>query len=221
MSRSKYDGFFKEGEQFGNWKIEMPVIKMDDRGRASVLCRCKCENVSLVACHHLVRGRTLRCKVCNNSYESKGFDANPHWKGEGMVPKTLLTRISSSAVQQHIPYNLTMEYVSTLYANSGQTCAYTGQHISTAPETSLSIKGYNVAPPSAEIVCYNKRAGYVEGNVAFVHKDAAAVVKYGINKTKDDFINMCLAVAKQHQFKNKQQVGGSNEGQESKASEED
>ena len=203
MRRSKYDGVFKLGEKFGNWAVESPDIVMDSRGRAFIHCGCSCGRIILVACHHLVKGRTLKCDECANSYKLRGFDKNPNWQGEGEVPKSILTRLSSSASHKGIPYNLTTAYVNDLYSSSNKTCTYTGYRISTHDN-------------SAALMCIDAYRGYLEGNVAWVHKDVVTKPK-----SKDEFINMCLAVAQQHQFKNKQQVGGSNESQESKASEED
>ena len=208
MRRSKYDGFFKKDEKFGDWTIESSDIVMDGRGRAFIHCVCSCGRIITVACHHLVRGRTTRCENCNNSYSSKGMEKNPNWQGQRKVPKTILTKISSSAAHNNIPYNLTMNYVSTLYSNSGQQCAYSGLPINT-------MTGGSIIEGTAVLARINSSDGYVEGNMAWVHKD---VVR---KHSPDEFINLCLRVAAEHQFKNKQQVGGSNESQESKESTED
>lgn len=208
MHRSKYDGFFKKDEKFGDWEVVNPNIFMDGRGRAYVFCKCtSCENETRnVACHHLVRGRTQKCNYCANSYKLRGFDRNPNWQGKGEVPKSILTRISSSAAHKGIPYNLTTTYANDLYSSSNKTCTYTGYHLS-------------VYDNSAALTCIDNSRGYLEGNVVWANNTVAAMKSKC--QSKDEFINICLAVAKQHQFKNSQQMGGSNESQESKESTED
>lgn len=184
MRRSKYSNMFTKGQIVGEWQIVDPKIIIKERGRAMVKCLClHCKTfTSLVSCHHLVRGRSTRCRACNYSIIGRGKDQNPHWMGAGEVPKTVLTHISNSAVRVHEPFTLTAAYVNSIYDG---TCSVTSQPISISDST-------------AKLVKIDNSSGYVEGNVMWVHSSVAPVLK---KTSKDEFINMCLQVAEQHQFK--------------------
>lgn len=213
MRRSKYEGKFKKGDCYGNWRILERSITLDDRGRAYVMCQCSCGIITDVLCHHLIKGTSTKCTQCNLG--TRQYTNNPNWKGEGLVPKALLSKISSSAARKGIEYNLSPSYVNTLYASSGGNCAISGQplaftsnptviNLNQSAPTSVSAS-YSVSSPNltgtsisnATIVRINPELGYVEGNVMWVHKTFEPMLRTS-KTSSDEFIQMCLNVAQAH-----------------------
>lgn len=181
-SGSKYIGKFKSHQMFGDWSVLKSDVYMDKRGRTFVKCQCVCKKEELVSCHHLLKGRSTRCKECNNSYRGRGISSNPNWKGEGMVPQSILTSLSQSVITKGIEYNLNATYMNELYERSGQTCAFTNLPISTIQNT-------------AKIARLRHDSGYVPGNVAWVHTSIEPVLR---KTSANDFIAMCVAVAEKY-----------------------
>lgn len=185
-TKSKYLNQFWLGQKFQEWEVVDNAIYFDDKSRAHVKCRCSCGTEDSVNCHNLVNGSSTRCVKCGLSYESRSFSNNPNWKGEGQIPKTILTTIAASAEQRNIPYSITSTQANALFNG---TCTVTGQSISAENGT-------------AKLIAFNNNLGYSPDNVAWVHNSVASVVNKFESKQKfDEFINMCVNVAKQHQFK--------------------
>ena len=178
--RSKYEGKFRKYQVIGEWTVVQPKVHMDKRGRAFVKCKCSCGQEEMVSCHHLVKGRSTRCKKCN--YSLRETSDNPHWKGVGTTPQSILTKTSSSAMRSNRPFDVTTSYVNDLYENSGQTCFFTGMNISHEDDT-------------ARLVELDKDKGYIEGNVAWVHRDIAPTLQ---RTSPNEFIRMCTEVANRY-----------------------
>lgn len=218
MRRSKYEGKFKKGDTYGNWRVLNPHINLDKRSRAYVSCQCSCGLIAFVLCHHLVKGTSTKCTKCNLG--TRQYMNNPNWKGEGVVPKSLLSKISSSAARNGIEYKLTPTYVNTLYADSGRSCAISGQPLSlgslissgTVLSGSYTIIGGQTIMSGQEISSHqfvgssnsnatlariNPELGYVEGNVMWVHKAVEPMLRKS-KTSSDQFIQMCLDVAQAH-----------------------
>ena len=176
--RSKYEGMFHSGQKFGEWTVLVGKVKLDDRGRATVNCYCSCSDKKSyeVSCKHLLSGKSTRCKVCNLS-KGRLADKNPNWKGINSVPKTTLTTISHSAARSGVDYNLTTEYVSDLYTETGGTCTFTGATITPGKD--------------ADLVPLDPNEGYVLGNVVWVHNSVANSIK---SMGAEKFKTTCYAV---------------------------
>lgn len=181
---SKYFGKFKTGDTYGHWTVMSGQLLKDQKGRRYVDCTCtSCGTVMSVPCHHLIKGRSTRCGTCNLSYKGRGAAKNPHWRGIGEVPKTVLTKLSASAVITNTPYNISTAYVNDLYTISNGQCSYTGQPISFADGT-------------AQITSVVQELGYTEGNVAIVHSDVKPFLK---KLSPNKFIELCCQVAQKYQ----------------------
>jgi len=180
-----YKDKFRKNQKFGQWTVTTGKVIYHERSRAYVECKCGCGNFSEVAAHHLLKGRSTRCEVCNNSIIGKGNALNPNWQGEGFVPKTVMSKISHSAEYHHQPYTISTAYANTLYVNSTGSCAITGKDI-------------KFTDNSAKMVCVNPTRGYVPNNVIWVHADIEPVLQ---KTSVNEFIAMCCEVAQKHQFK--------------------
>lgn len=175
--KSKYDGYFHAGQRFGDWTVNTGEVSLDERGRATVRCFCRCStnNLHNVSCRHLATGKTQRCKRCN--YSKRYRTENPNWKGSPYVPKSVLTNISHSAINSHHAYNLSLAYATDLYNSASGTCTFTG---------------YPITPgETGTIVRLNPENGYVVGNVAWAHTSVASTVnKMGAQQ----FTSTCYTV---------------------------
>ena len=201
--RSKYEGKFKKYQVFGEWTVIQPKIHLDDRGRAFVRCRCSCEAEEMVSCHHLISGRSTRCKTCN--YNLREFNKNPHWRGIGETPASIITKASSSAAASNKPFYIDTNYANTLYEDSNKTCMFTGMSISHQDDT-------------ARLIELDKERGYVEGNVAWVHKSMEPLLR---STSPNELIQLCAKMAKHYKPQEESNEQDSNSSTTTEKKEED
>jgi group I intron endonuclease len=105
------------------------------------------------------------------------------WNGVGEVKDSIITKLSSSAAENEIPFSITTTYANNLLQSSDHKCFYS--------DTPISL-----ADNSAKLVYRNEINGYTEGNVVWVHADAAKI-KSGY-KTENEFIKLCCNVANKY-----------------------
>jgi hypothetical protein len=131
----------------------------------------------LVSCTHLSKGRSTKCKYCNYSYKGRGRLKNPNWRGTDTVPKSVLTSLSHSCVNNGMDYNLTLGYVDNLAWESEYTCTMTGNSI--------------IPGKTGKLVRIDADKGYVVDNVMWVHSDIASAMQ---NSSVSTFTSMCNTV---------------------------
>ena len=173
---SKYDNFFEIGQKIGNYTVIDNNIVIQHE--AKVKCQCRCGVFNLVSCYTLIKGTSTQCLKCGNSLK---MENNPSWKGYGDISGRIIGKIKKDAIKRGIIFNLTIEYLDSLYKLQNKKCSLTG--------LSLNISSKQQTASLDRIDSLN---GYVEGNVQWVHKDIN-MMKKAYNQ--EYFIEMCKLVA--------------------------
>ena len=174
IGKSKYTGYFKAGQIFGNYTIVSGNIIISRE--AKVECKCKCGRVNLVSCYTLVTGTSKQCLTCGNSMKS---DKNPSWKGYGNIPGKILSKLKRDAEIRKLPFEITLEFLDKKFRLQNEKCALSGLDL---------IFGKN---QTASVDRIDSKIGYVENNVQWVHKDINMMKK---NYPEDYFRWMCFLV---------------------------
>jgi hypothetical protein len=182
---SKYDTI-KIGDSFASWTvIGNPFL---DR-YAKVPCRCECGVEHDVDAYTLTVGKSKSCIHCFN--RNRFGAKNNSWKGYEEIPKSWFYRFEQYAVKKNNIFDITIEFVWSLYIKQNRRCALTDIPINfeNACEAGNRWKGL-VCTASLDRI--DSKQGYVIGNVQLVHKDIN-IMKNHFNQ--DYFIEMCKAVA--------------------------
>lgn len=134
---------------------------------------------------------------------------NPHWKGEGPVSKTLLTKISQSHGKDAVGFDLNLEDLYDQYIN--QTSITTMGNAKILPNsntfnTPTSILTTNTITTCAltnspidvnlsTVAKVDPNRGYTRGNIAFVDRRFEGLTKkYSIN----EIVDLCTDVAEKY-----------------------
>jgi hypothetical protein len=173
------------GKQGGlNYKDEIksvyPTLKVlerviSDTKLAKWKCLCECGKEFIAVGTDLRNGKTKTCG-CRISIKNRR-----NWSGYEKIPQTVWSNIVRNAEQRNIEVKIAIEYINELFIKQDGKCYFTNLDIY------LDLK-----EKTASLDRLDNTKGYVEGNVAWVHKD--------INKMKgmfpaDRFIELCNLVS--------------------------
>ena len=182
---SKYSKSFKIGDIFGSWLVVGEVAVLNE---AKVKVMCKCGDESYVSCYSLKAGSSTGCLKCDQKRRN-GVN-NSNWKGFKNIPGSFIQRYSRKVRNTGMQWNLSLEYLNSMYIKQDQKCALTGIPISFENENLEA--GYKC---TASIDRIDSKKGYIVGNVQIVHKDI------NMMKNKYDqeyFIEMCRLVSQKY-----------------------
>lgn len=175
LGKSKYNGFFKINQKFGDYTIISKKIIIQNE--AKIKCKCECGRVNLVSCYTLVKGTSTKCLFCGNSLKK---DKNPSWKGYGEVSGKIFSKLKRDAIKRNIHFDVTLEYLDELYKKQNKKCALTGLELCML-----------YTEQTASVDRIDSLKGYTKENVQWVHKDINMMKK---NYSEDYFIKMCELV---------------------------
>lgn len=177
LGKSKYSGFFKKNQKFGDYTIISEDIIINNE--AKIKCKCICGKINLVSCYTLIKGTATKCLTCGNSLKK---DKNPSWKGFGEISGKIFSKLKRDAIKRNIEFNITLEFLDTLYKKQNRQCALTGLELSM-----LYIE------QTASVDRIDSSKGYIDGNIQWVHKDINMMKK---NYSEEYYIKMCELVVK-------------------------
>lgn len=112
-------------------------------------------------------------------FQNKSGNENGRWKGYKELTGVFLSSYEYGAKKRGIEWNVTPEYIWSVWESQNGICAYTGLELVHGSTASLDRR--------------DNALGYVEGNVQWIHRD--------INRMKSDFsesyfLEMCREVTK-------------------------
>lgn len=135
-------------------------------------------------------GIEFRTKKCYLSGED-----NPKYTGYKEMQGSYLSSIKASARTRHIEYNITNEYIWSLFLEQERKCKYTGIPLFFS-KTNLE---HRMGESNASLDRIDPSLGYIVGNVQWTHK-RINIMKG--NMSEGEFLNFCEAVV----FKDKNQL---------------
>jgi hypothetical protein len=178
------------GQVFGKLTVTERVATSRSGG-TRYLCRCECGTERTVFSGHLVRGNTTSCG-CSRV---KSGAAHAQWAGYGDISGNFFWEIKRSASgdsgRTPLEFNLTIEYLWDLFLQQNRRCALSGISLVFAKH----LRGPNRDPQTASLDRIDSGAGYVVGNVQWVHKDVNRMKSVF---TQDRYLEICRMVAAQH-----------------------
>jgi hypothetical protein len=147
-------------------------------------CRCDCGGTPIVKADSLVKGATASC----GCLVTRTGASHPRWKGHGEISSSQWTRTRRNANLRDIPFEITIEEAWALFLTQRRCCALTGEP--------LHLRRCRGEFPSASLDRIDSTKGYVLSNVQWVQKQVNLAKR---DVPQDDFIQMCISVAKHHQ----------------------
>lgn len=187
---SKYINYFTTGQRIGKRTILDPTLVNKRYGNSEyetphVLTRCDCGKELYASVYNLVKGRGSSCGLCWNGKLSN----NIAWKGCGSIPGRYFNNLKRNAEKRNLEFDITIEYLHTLYLNQNGKCALCGDEIYFSEARKYTMD------TSASLDRIDNDKGYVKGNVQFVSKKLNFAKHKSSNK---EFIEMCKKVADKH-----------------------
>lgn len=184
----------QKNEKCGGWLVVngIPYATKDKRqGGVYFLCRCVyCGNVEdYINVQALKRHKANcsgGCRSCVLKKASPVGNASRMWKGVGEMSMAYVHNLKGAANRRNIPFEISPEYMWQLFLNQNRTCKLSGTELSFRPST-------NERTGTASLDRIDRRFGYVEGNVQWVHK---VINEMKWAKTDEEFVNWCEIVAK-------------------------
>ena len=143
------------GKTYKEWTVISNAENI--KGQLRYKCRCSCGNERYMTSTALMSSsRWFKCKQCA-THES--IDAITVKNGKlGDLTLSKINSIKARALQRKIEFNVSIEYLWSLYLSQGKRCAITGDELPDIKKASLDRT--------------DSKIGYVEGNVQWVTSQA-------------------------------------------------
>jgi predicted transcriptional regulator len=159
------------GKTFGDLQVSHYV-------RGGWLCKCKCGQTKIYGTRRLTHDGI---KSCGCRLHRRNGALHHRWRGHGDIPATLYSKCFSHAEERGLDFDVSIEYLWSLFQRQNGACALSAVPLSFA-------KG----KVTASIDRIDSSVGYIEGNVQWVHKD---INQMKWNYDQDDFIQWCKLIA--------------------------
>ena len=182
---SKYANIIKSGDVFGSWTVIGNFL-----GNGSYVdCECECGTIKKIRATKLLNN-PRQCRKCSVREKSS------NWRGVGEFPSVLYSVIKSRAKYRNKHFNVSKEYLASLYERQNGLCALSGKPLEfgTGKENNLTT-----ATGTASLDRIDSSLGYEEGNVQWVHKHINAMKN---SHSTEYFINLCREIVN-HYDKNR------------------
>ncbi len=155
----------------------LTVIAFEGSGRLRrAVCQCDCGGpLKRLRPNSLPYQRTNNCGCIVSTYG-----------GFGELSLTKFSRVRRGAAERGIPFDLTIEFLWSLYQKQGGRCALTG--------VPIALSRHAAVRDVASVDRIDSSGAYEPGNVQWVHKQVNAM-KMAL--TEERFIEICCQVADQ------------------------
>lgn len=142
------------GNIYGDYTVLNAEIQRRRNGAIQFPVQCKCGKETFCTKQELTTGKRNRCDSCG---KKKRF-------GERVdnISINFFHNYKRNATSRGIDFNVTLEYVATLFRNQKGKCALSGLDI--------IIEGTPWKGQTGSLDRIDPKKGYVEGNVQWVHK---------------------------------------------------
>src|SRR5881392_806863 len=132
---------------------------------------------------------TPKSLVCSLSELASGEVEVPDGRGY-FTTRAQFNSMRQSAKKRGVEFDLTVRYLDILVGMQGGVCAMSGVPLRYGPGA-LAGTGPESKVRTMTLCRKDPRQGYVEGNVAWVHRDVGAAKRF---LTDDVFLAMCMRV---------------------------
>ena len=177
-------------DQFTDWTvIDNTIIRTKQTPGRRIKVKCKCGVEGLVFVHDLCRGRSKRCQNCRRYAVSRS-----QYDGVGNLSGRQFSLIRCGANDRNIEFNITKEYLWSLYLKQDKKCALSGLSIPIPEHDFVNLKN-NRKNNTASLDRIDSKIGYIEGNVQWVHTNVN-FMKHNLSQT--EFIELCRLIVKRN-----------------------
>lgn len=159
-------------------------------------CLCECGNRYIASSSVLGAGKQKSC----GCYKKRKGIKSTYWKGEGDISGSYYANLKSQAKFRKLEFNLTLKWMWNLFVEQNKKCALSGIDLM-FNIGSYQSQTHNKGTASLDRI--DPSAGYIIGNVQWVHKDIN-FMKQELSQEK--FIELCKKVTEHN--KNKEIAGG-------------
>lgn len=171
------------GMKFNRLTPQYPIRR---KGLVEWVCLCECGKTKIVPNGRLKNGNTKSCGCYKSDYTKEKNRKN--YKGIEDLSGEHINNILYSAKNRNIEYNITKEYLWSVYINQGRKCALSGLDI----KFGKRFKGEEI---TASLDRIDSSKGYIEGNVQWIHKE---INKMKFTKSDEHFVYYCTLIADYH-----------------------
>jgi len=126
------------------------------------------------------RTSCFSCRTAANNVKRTGTKAkekNPAWKGFGVVPGKVFSKLKRDAERRNLPFEITIEDIAHQYSKQRERCAFTGLEIFFGTDASVDR--------------IDSSKGYTTENIQIVHKILNMMKR---DMPNDVFIAWCKCV---------------------------
>jgi hypothetical protein len=173
------------GQRYGR----LVVLEQVGRNKHSHIlwkCACDCGNFATTTTSQLGRRKNSCGCLKKNSpllVQKKSGSDSPFWTGIGEISGYRLNKIKKSADYRELKYEIRDVFLWSLFLDQERSCALSGVPIE------FGKKGAELGTASLDRI--DSSAGYVEGNVQWVHK---MVNQMKMDMKQEDFLDFCKKI---------------------------
>lgn len=180
-NKSKYNIEDYIGTQINDWEI-LGFSHLNTKGEQYWNTQCKCGSTSKIRVYPLIKGKSKGCKHCRP--QSQSGELSPWWESKVEFSISFFNGIKESAKVRNIEFNVTPEYLQSLFESQGRKCVYTGIEL-TFPENTRDFS------KTASLDRIDSTKGYIEENLQWIHK-IVNKMKMDLNETI--FLSFCSLI---------------------------
>jgi hypothetical protein len=172
-------------KEFGLWKVieRGPNKEYTQGSKAAWICECTCGVRKNVLAASLIRGRSLSCGCI-----SRQLTGQKLWTGYEEISGCYLARIKSGARVRGLEYDLSNEYIWSLFLKQNRKCAITGRDINFSRNNGRCRGKSN---QTASLDRIDPSIGYIKDNVWWIHKDIN-IIKW--DWTMEELYSLCQEI---------------------------
>lgn len=174
------------GDRFGSLLVAKEELVGDRDRHWWCWCECTCGGRQKFRRHQLLKNTTTMCGRCRASGGNSVL-----WKGHGGISGTYWAGLQRGASTRNISFNISIEYAWKIYEKQGGKCTLSG--ISIPMGKNARTRAF------ASLDRINSSAGYIEGNVQWVHK---ALNRMKLDTPVKEFVNWCCLVSEHQKIAN-------------------
>ena len=144
-------------------------------------CLCQCGKIVKLPSNALTSGNNTTCGN-KNKYHLIQYQNNMF---SGIIPKTHFTSIKNGATGRNLTYDVSEDYLNIVFNQQNGICPITGLKLEFTQSDRPTRDRWQT---TASLDRIDSNAGYIEGNVRWVHKD---INKMRSNHTDAKFLRYC------------------------------